>query len=286
MQRLDFVKSHGLGNDFILVERSISPTVARAMCAPRRGIGADGVISVEWSAAASGADETSTFDARIVIRNADGSRPEMCGNGLRCVVRYLEESRGLGGDEGVVVETDAGRRTGRVTARGESAWQVEVSMGEVVLGDDVDVFGPDGPVSLKTVDVGNPHAVVFDRAWDVDAVAELGERLNDDHDSFPDGVNLEVVRPTATDRIVATVYERGVGLTDACGSGACAVAAAAWDRGVAGGHDEPVEVELPGGVLTVERRDGRLWLTGPAVRVFDGELIVDALETEAVDASA
>jgi len=267
------------------------------MCHPRRGIGADGVISIESSGASSrsdadsdravsGAKEKPAADARIVIRNADGSRPEMCGNGLRCVVRYLEESRGLKGDEGVVVETDAGRRRGRVKARGESAWQVEVSMGDVTLGDDVEVAGPDGTVSLKTVDVGNPHAVVFDRAWHVDAVAELGELLNDDHESFPEGVNLEVVRPTATDRIVATVYERGVGLTDACGSGACAVAAAAWDRGMPEDDEEPVEVELPGGVLTVERRDGRLWLTGPAVRVFDGELIVDALDFAGIDASA
>ncbi len=293
------MKSHGLGNDFILVERSLSPAVARAMCAPRRGIGADGVICIDMPGESSRVDgesdragaraaETASMDAHIVIRNADGSRPEMCGNGLRCVVRYLEESRGLDGDGHLVVETDAGRRRGRVTARGDSAWQVEVSMGEANLGDEVDVTGPDGgeSVSLTTVDVGNPHAVVFDRAWDVDAVAELGGRLNDGHDAFPDGVNLEVVRPTATDRIVATVYERGVGLTDACGSGACAIAVAGWDRGMADDDNKPVEVELPGGVLTVERRDDRLWLTGPTVRVFEGQLNVDALDTEAVEASA
>jgi diaminopimelate epimerase len=214
----------------------------------------------------------------MTIRNADGSRPDMCGNGLRCAVRYLDDAGHWDGRGDVVVETDAGSRRGRVISRGKDAWKVEVSMGEGRLDESVEVAAPDPlaeRVTLQCVDVGNPHAVAFGVGWDVDTIAALGERLNDSHEDFPDGVNLEVVRPTATDRLVVTVFERGVGLTDACGSGACAVAMAAWERRERA-SDEATEVELPGGVLTVERRDEEIWLTGPAVQVFEGRMNEDA----------
>jgi diaminopimelate epimerase len=277
---LNFTKSHGLGNDFVLVEQSVSARQARAICAPRRGVGADGVISVTAAESSSGRPDDASDEptARMTIRNADGSRPDMCGNGLRCAVRYLDDAGHWDGRGQVVIETDAGPRLGRVISRGSDAWQVEVSMGEGRLDEPVEVAAPDPlaeTVRLQRVDMGNPHAVAFGVDWDVESIAALGEQLNDGHEHFPDGVNLEVVRPTATDRLLVTVFERGVGLTDACGSGACAVAMAAWEQGERA-RGEVTEVELPGGVLTVERRDDEIWLTGPAVQVFEGRMNEDA----------
>lgn len=249
--KLRFEKWEGLGNDFVVVEGgegAISAERARAICDRRRGVGADGVLVV--SAAA------------MIVWNADGSRPEMCGNGLRCAAAFLARKRG---DEALELElsTDAGPRACRVERAFAESATVEADMGKarVVGADRIDNH------DFTLVDVGNPHAVTFDVAGDhdLDALAAQMQARR------PGGANVEFAEVLA-ERIDVVVVERGVGRTLACGTGAVAVAAAACERG-ARSFGEPIDVRLPGGALVVRvERDGRAKLTGPARRVFSGEV--------------
>jgi len=250
----DFEKWEGLGNDFIVARSEVTPNRAVALCDRRRGIGGDGVLALL------GDDATGW---RMVVLNADGSRPEMCGNGLRCVVGHLALRDGLDRGE-LAIETDAGTRRCRYTRRGEGLYDVEAMMGQATVGTPFDFAGH----RFLPVEVGNPHAVAFVERGD-SILDEVGPALERDTEG---GVNVELCAQTDPRRIDAVVWERGVGRTLACGTGACAVAAAAaHERRVP--HSEAVEIVLPGGPLSIVVEDaGNVRMTGPARRVFSGSL--------------
>lgn len=268
--RLSFVKMHGLGNDFVVVDeregrRTDWPELAPRLAHRRLGVGCDQVLLLRPSSAA---------DLRMDIYNADGSRAEMCGNGVRCVALYAR-SRGLAPGETLRVDTLAGIVVTRF--RGD---QVEVDMGEPVLdGPRIPAAaqGPvrehplsvgEGTVDVTCVSMGNPHAVVFVDDAEIYPVADVGPRL-ETHPFFPRRTNAEFVQVLAPDRLRMRVWERGAGITLACGTGACAAAVAAAWTGRAG---REVDVVLDGGALHVrwDPQTSRVHMTGPAVEVFEG----------------
>jgi diaminopimelate epimerase len=270
VEAISFFKYHGLGNDFIVVDRAQWPyephRIAR-LCDRHRGVGGDGALLVERLGSGSQAH------ARMVIFNRDGSRPEMCGNGVRCAARYLIEHAGIDADR-LVIDTDAGPRACRIIERSQGPWHVEVQMGPAQIAQEpVNVDLDDFAEALITVDMGNPHAVAF-APIDEARLDSVGRVLNAGHPAFEEGVNVEFVEVIDAQHLRVAVFERGVGRTMACGTGACAAAAAS----IKAGHsraDTPVEVELPGGVLRVELRDDYIWMTGPAEYVFEGTLSDD-----------
>jgi diaminopimelate epimerase len=268
--RVRFDKYEGLGNDFIVVdagdEGALPPAAVSALCDRNFGVGADGVLLVLPA-------RTPGCAARMRVVNADGSIPEMCGNGLRCVALHLARrarsgaSREHAGDVELRVETDAGERTCRLDGSDRQA-MVTVDMGPVrVLGDRaVAVDGRSIVVALA--DAGNPHAVLFGDYTRADA-ERLGPRIAT-HADFPRGTNVEFARAGA-DGIDVVVWERGVGITLACGTGACATAAVACEKGLVA-RGRPVTVRLLGGPLEVTIDDsGRATMRGPARHVFSGE---------------
>ena len=275
MATLRFAKLHGTANDFIYVDaREGLPgdpaTLARRLCDRRRGIGADGLILLEHARDA---------DCRMTIYNADGSRPEMCGNGIRGLAKFVYD-RGLATADPLRVETDAGVKTIHAERNGSGkVARVTVDMGSPVWnGRDVPVAA-DGEVidrplevagrrwQVTCVSMGNPHCVTF-----VDDVAGLPlETLGpqfEHHPFFPHRVNTEFIRVAGPARLEMRVWERGAGETMACGTGACAAAVAAARTGRSGRH---AVVDLPGGALEIDwRDDDRVLMTGNAVEVFDG----------------
>jgi diaminopimelate epimerase len=271
--RVAFAKYEGLGNDFVIVDELETPVaidaeIAARICDRHLGVGADGVLLVT----------VANGQARMRVINADGSVPEMCGNGIRCVALHLVRTgRALG--EQVQIETDAGVHACRVV-RGGTAGVVEVSMRAPSLAPaDVPVVASapviDEPlqlgvqaVNVTCVSMGNPHAVTFAEVGEQRFV--LGPQLQA-HERFPRGVNVGFARVIAPQALELTVFERGAGWTRACGTGACAAAVAAVETGRAQ-RGLPIEVQLPGGALSivVGRAGERLSMTGPARHVFDG----------------
>lgn len=264
---LTFRKVEGLGNDFLLVDRTRSAatsvqaeveqlqTLAPALCDRRTGVGADGILVV-------GPAEGDTAGSMIVI-NHDGSRPEMCGNGLRCVAQHLAD---LTGRDTLVVRTDAGPKRCTVSGRGRS---VEVG---VDMGPGIDL-GPKRVVGGRTfaaVSMGNPHAIAFVTEDPEGHARDEGPAAERDA-SFPDRTNVEFAQ-LGDEAITLWVWERGCGVTQACGTGACATACAAvWSgRRDAG---TPLAVDLPGGRLWItvpEDPTAGVHMRGPARVVFDG----------------
>ena len=278
MPTLHFAKLHGTANDFIYVDaRAGFPgdpaAAARRLCDRRRGIGADGLILLLPSTEA---------DGRMVIYNSDGSRAEMCGNGIRGLAKFVHE-RGLIGKNPLTVETDAGVKTLSLHLDGGRVARVTVDMGipewrgrEIPVDADGEVL--DRPLvvdgrtwSVTCVSMGNPHCIVF-----VDEVADLpletiGPRF-EQHPFFPRRVNTEFVKIDDRRRLTMRVWERGAGETMACGTGACAVAVAAARTGRS---ERQVTVTLPGGPLEIDwRPDDRVLMTGDAVAVFEGQVEV------------
>jgi diaminopimelate epimerase len=275
---LEFAKYEGIGNDFVIVDgRRADLTLAArhavALCDRHRGVGADGVLLLDVGA-------TQTV-MRVI--NADGSRPEMCGNGIRCAALYLAHT-GAVRDGAIEIQTDAGPHRCRVFQEGAEEL-VEVGMRAASLEPaDVPVtaaapvleepFEVDGEsLRLTCVSMGNPHGVSFDEAGlDPRVRARLGPRL-EKHARFPHGANIGFARMLEPTRIALAVWERGVGWTEACGTGACACAVAAVETGRSP-RQQPIEVQLPGGTLRVlvPERGASVQMTGPARRVFEGRL--------------
>ncbi len=252
-----FEKWEGLGNDFVLLRASSAeewPSQAeiRAMCDRRRGIGADGVLLVE----------TAGDRPRMIVFNADGSRPEMCGNGLRCVAAALtprESSSELS------ILTDDGEKRCRVERAGALA-QVAVAMGRAVLEPEHQTELGGRALRFARVSTGNPHAVTFE-PFDRAAIEEVGPLVER---GIVGGANVEFARARESG-IDVVVWERGVGFTDACGTGACAVGVVACSTGRAA-FGEPIEVRLPGGPLriSVEAETLEVEMRGPARLAFQG----------------
>jgi len=262
---LAFTKYEGAGNDFLVVEvadeRRVSPERAVALCDRHYGIGADGVLLV--APPSEGGSR-----ARMVVLNADGSRPEMCGNGLRCVALHLARHDGASRIE-YAIETDAGVKATAVE-RDEREGQVTLGMGRARLVGTrrFPVAGVEREFAL--VDMGNPHAIALGVEADERTLDEAGPALSA---TLPGGSNVETVAVRGPRELDVLVWERGVGRTLACGTGAAAVAVAAAVSGRSP-YGEPVAVKLPGGILTVtvERDSLAVTLRGPARLVFTGQV--------------
>jgi diaminopimelate epimerase len=251
---MDFVKMEGLGNDFVVMRGPLSPDAAEvaAWCDRHRGVGADGLLVVS---------PLGPGRVRMEYWNADGSPAEMCGNGLRCVGRYAVEE-GLAPGPEVRVETAVGERAVTVPPSGPVRALLGTFAETKVAPFDLAGY------SLEAVSVGNPHAVAFVDdcyAVPVSAVGPLVE--GDPH--FPERTNVDFATVVSSRRIELRVWERGVGETLACGSGAAATAALAHKRGLTG---PKVTVMLPGGVLEVEVVGSDVWIEGPVRTVFRGSL--------------
>ncbi|WP_370654111.1 diaminopimelate epimerase [Pseudotabrizicola sp.] len=263
---LPFMKMHGAGNDFVVIDSRgragamVTPALAKALGDRNRGVGFDQLAEIRDGAA--GADFTLDF------WNSDGSRAGACGNATRCVSDYV--MRGLGLDA-VSLITARGRLSAVRTADG----RVSVNMGApqldwqaVPVAQDVDLMHLPLLGDPVAVGMGNPHCVLFvDDAEAVD-VAGLGPRY--EHDPlFPQRTNVEFASLIGPDHLRMRVWERGTGITLACGSGACATAVAAHLRGLTGRR---VTLDLDGGVLEIDWREDGVWMTGPVAHVFDGWL--------------
>jgi diaminopimelate epimerase len=255
---LHFWKYHGLGNDFVVVEGSapMSPGRAVALCDRRRGIGADGVLTV-LPARDGGA-------AYMHILNPDGSVAAMCGNGIRCVARHLAETRALDGE--MVIETDSVPRSCTVHRGAGGVDSVTVDMGRArIEGTQEFVVGVERVRTLR-VSMGNPHAVILDGP-DAARAGVLGPVIEA---LVPGGVNVGFGR-AAGSSVDLVVWERGAGLTEACGTGACAAAVAALHEGRLAGRT-PITVRLPGGTLEISVDDDlAVRMKGPAEKVFEGD---------------
>lgn len=263
---IHFEKWEGLGNDFIIIELPHGTTapfdsdLTRRLCDRHRGIGADGILFI--------ARVNDTF--RMIVSNADGSRPEMCGNGLRCVAAFLAQ-RSPEGQQTLMISTDAGEKRCLIE-RGQDHYAVTVDMGMAKQTPPLDVTIEEKHHAFTSIDIGNPHAITFDRSYtqtDIDIVGPLVAT------SIPGGTNVEfcqVHKTAPRPKIEVTVWERGVGRTLACGTGACAVAAAACDAGHVA-FEQVVDVALPGGILEITVQANRhVRMKGPARRVFRGEV--------------
>ena len=263
-----FLKVEGLGNDFLLIdlrahtgrlaELTELQTRAPALCHRRTGVGGDGLLVLT--------PPTSPHArATMVVINHDGSRPEMCGNGLRCVALVLADGPGS-----FVVDTDAGPRLCTVAelADDRTAGELEVDMGVATIQGDRRI----DPHTFTAVSVGNPHAVAFvDRLDDPERLARQYGPTAERDPQFPQRTNVEFARVEPDGGITLWVWERGCGITAACGTGACATVAAAVHHGLVPA-DTAIPVQLPGGRLTVRWHDDRVSMTGPARVVFRGTL--------------
>ena len=268
---LPFLKMHGAGNDFVVIDSRtgaggvVTPALALALGDRNRGVGFDQLAEIRTGT--DGADFTLDF------WNSDGSRAGACGNATRCVADLV--MRGLGQDS-VSLTTARGALSARRLADG----QVWVNMGtpqldwaSVPLSHAVDPLHLPLPGDPVAVGMGNPHCVLFVDDAETVELPGLGPRY--EHDPlYPQRTNVEFASLLAPDHLRMRVWERGTGITLACGSGACATAVAAHLRGLTG---RQVTLTLDGGVLQVDWRDDGVWLTGPVAHVFDGWLTPDFL---------
>ena len=278
---LKFTKMHGLGNDYIyindMVEHVEDPSALAVKLSDRHfSIGGDGVILI---------CESDVADAKMRMFNADGSEGMMCGNGVRCVGKYvydnllLDKSR-----DTITIETLSGIKTLKITAVNGKAELLEVDMGKAELkaenipviyeGADTVIAQPlvvDGKEYIVTcVSMGNPHCVTF--VDDVDSLdlEKIGPHF-ENHSAFPQRINTEFVKVIDSNTLQMRVWERGSGETWACGTGACATVVAAVENGYCK-KGEDVTVHLRGGDLIINYTDERVLMTGPATKVFDGTI--------------
>lgn len=274
---MKFTKMHGCGNDYIYVDCTRQPLedssgVARRVSDRHFGIGSDGLILIAPSQVA---------DFRMIMFNSDGSQGAMCGNGIRCVGKFVYD-KGLTDQTRVSIETKSGVKYLDLTVENGKVSQARVDMGEPILAAGaLPVVGMGDPVIERPISVhgqdylmtcvsmGNPHAVLWVENVDTCGLEVLGPTL-ETSSMFPDRCNIEFVELVDRENIRMRVWERGSGETLACGTGACASAYAAFVTGKTG---RQVNVHLLGGCLHIEvGEDGRIYMTGPATTAFEGEI--------------
>lgn len=279
MKTIPFTKMSAAGNDFILIDNRAAVVdaargseLARSICRRKLSVGADGLILIEDSPRA---------DFKWRFFNADGSEAEMCGNGIRCVAKHLYDFA-IAPMEHMRINTLGGMKEVTVTISEGEVTEVSVDMGAPMLDCrdvpmDCEGRFVDGTIEVNgmkikgtAVSMGNPHFVIFQKMADME-VQELGPVVHA-HPMFPKKTNVEFVQ-SRENRLDVTVYERGAGWTQACGTGACATAVAAGLQGIVP-LGKNVIVRLPGGDLTINvKKDlSMVRMTGPAVRVFQGEM--------------
>mmetsp|Transcript_15385 Transcript_15385/g.22856 ORF Transcript_15385/g.22856 Transcript_15385/m.22856 type:complete len:324 (+) Transcript_15385:75-1046(+) len=279
LHRVDFDKYEGLGNDFILIDNRhsqspiLTPEQSSKLCSRNYGVGADGVIFALQSPSVD-------YDYTMKIYNSDGSEPEMCGNGIRCMAKFIAKLEGKDVAQ-YKVRTNAGLIVPVIDAQG----LVTVDMGRpelraekiptnlipntnegALVSNPLEIDGVSYDVTC--VSMGNPHCVVFVDNLDQIDLHKIGPKF-EHHPSFPARINTEFVKVLQKDHLVMKVWERGAGPTLACGTGACALVVAAVLNDLS---DRKCKVTLPGGDLTIEWResDDKVYMTGPAKLVFSG----------------
>ena len=275
---LRFSKMHGIGNDFMMVDLIsqdivLDPKLVRDLSDRRFGIGFDQLLTVR-------PPTKPDSDFLYTIYNADGSEAEQCGNGARCFLRFVK-------DQGLTTKTTINLETSNanITCKLEEDGNITVDMGEPALQPDKVPFVVDSQqtnydlslrpeyaelFSISALNIGNPHAVIIVPAVDIAPVLEVGP-LIECHPRFPDGVNVGFMEVISRKKIRVRVFERGVGETMACGSGACAAVVAGRLQGVL---DDTVDVELTGGHLSISWGgiNDTVKMTGPACKVYEGRL--------------
>jgi len=283
---MKFTKMHGIGNDYVYIncfkEMVENPSEFSIRISDRHfGIGSDGLILIKPSEVA---------DCCMDMYNADGSRSEMCGNGIRCVAKYVYDHKIVEKEE-ITVETPGGIKTIHLTIKDKKAVMATVNMGEPelkpekipvnfsgerVISEPLFVNGKE--YSITCVSMGNPHAVVYVKNTDSLDLEKIGPEF-ENHKKFPNRINTEFIQIIDRSHLKMRVWERGSGETLACGTGACASAVATMLNGKA---DRKVDMKLRGGHLTIEwsTEDNCVYMTGPAKEVYNGELNDDAFKEE------
>ena len=271
-EKIRFTKMHGCGNDYIYVitmeyEVADPQSAAIAWSDRHKGIGSDGLVLI-------GKSPVPEADYTMHIYNADGSEAMMCGNASRCIGKFLYE-RGLTTKTEIRLLTLSGVKTLQLHIINNKVESVTVDMLEPAFEDENQFLANRGVSKGVFVSMGNPHYVIF--TDNVDQVGETG-RVLEVHPAFPQRCNIEFARIEADGNIRTRVWERGSGITQACGTGACATAVAAAYTGKAGRKSNIV---MDGGTLSIEWResDNHVYMTGPAEFVFDGEIEISKLQT-------
>jgi len=273
---MEFQKMHGLGNDFILIDK-IDPkkydlnALAIKLCDRHQGIGADGIILILPSEIA---------DVKMRIINSDGSEPDMCGNGIRCFAKYVYDNR-INTAKSFTIETGAGVMIPELIVENEKVLFVKVNMGAPQLErSEIPMLGAAGKVINEPLQVagkdykitsllmGVPHTIVFIESLEEDELISIGKQI-EKHPSFPNGTNVNFVTVMNDHEISVRTWERGAGRTLACGTGSCASAVASALNGLTGNE---VTVHLALGDLFIETIDGIVYMTGSANHVFAGEV--------------
>ena len=282
-QTIIFHKYHGIGNDFIIIDQaniyledSLLKSWCQSICNRHSGVGGDGVLIYK---------KISDATASMRIINADGSEPEMCGNGIRCFTQYLVEHKGVSLNQAIKIDTLAGPILPEIIDLSGSVCHTKVNMGTPILSrEHIPVKGANktAPVINETIQIcnqdfhftavsmGNPHAVVFVESLDNIELHKIGPEF-ENHVLFPKGINTEFVEVLSKNKAKMKVWERGSGPTLACGTGACAILVA----GVLNGYlDEIAEIQLPGGNLQISwpNKEAPVWMKGPSQFVFSGEV--------------
>lgn len=267
MIEADFVKSHGLGNDYVVVDAArfeipLTPERVRLLCHRHLGLGSDGILEV-----------TAANDRfAVVIWNPDGSVAERSGNGLRIAAKFLSD-HGYTEEAVFSIDTAAGPVRTQVYRTEGLVSEVRLEMGHAVIDRSVKTLQVQGnKLDVTVVSVGNPHCVIFGQPHTRDRLFAVGPVV-ESHSKFPARINVQIASPDSRQRVRALVWERGAGHTLASGTSACAVAAACFDRGLV---DGTVHVVMEGGELEVEvAPDLSIIMTGPVEEVFEGMLSPD-----------
>lgn len=262
---MHFTKMHGLGNDYLYVFGDVPENIEELsikLSERHTGAGSDGMIYITPS-------DKADFGMRIF--NADGSEAKMCGNGIRCVGKYVYD-KGYTDKKKLSVETLSGIKYLDLSVVGGKVKAVSVDMGAAEVSSDMSLCVDNRVVICTPVSVGNPHAVVFCKDAEDVVLEKLGPQI-EKHEKFPGGVNVEFVSRIGENKLRMRVWERGSGITMACGTGACASVAAAVSKGLCD-YGTPVAVTLDGGVLEIEiNRDYGVTMRGPAEFVYEGDTI-------------
>jgi diaminopimelate epimerase len=269
-ETLPFMKMHGLGNDFVVLDArhrrlSVSAALARTLSDRRRGVGFDQLAVMESRDGA----------LHLTFYNADGSLSATCGNATRCIARHVMDERGA---TELTLFTERGGLSARACPDGRTTvnmGQPQVDWRDIPLAEDLDTLNLPIEGDPVATGMGNPHMTFF--VEDVDAIdlAKFGA-AHEHHPLYPERTNVQVAQVTGPNRLRMRVWERGAGITLASGSSSCAAAVAAVRRGLTGPE---VTLDLDGGTLEVAWRDDGVWMTGPTMHVFTGELTPQFLES-------
>lgn len=260
---MHFTKMHGLGNDYLYVYGEVpenAPELSVALSERHFGAGSDGMIWISHSDIA---------DFKMRIFNADGSEAMMCGNGVRCVGKYVYD-KGYTDKTKLKIETLSGIKYLDLHLTDGKVSSVTVNMGKAEPKNDMAITVDGQNIVCTPTSIGNPHAVIFVDDMEKAPLYELGPKI-EKHEAFPDGVNVEFIQIINKNEMRMRVWERGSGVTMACGTGACASTAAAVSKGFCS-FGEKVSVHLDGGTLEIEvSPDYTVTMTGPATSVYEGE---------------